>query len=44
MKIRSWTTAGQAENISPTHWLKIYEEAVIGPEGRTAVVQLKNEA
>ena len=27
-----------------THWLKIYEEAVIGSEARTAVVQLKSEA
>ena len=25
-----------------THWLKIYEEAVIGSEARTAVVRLKN--
>ena len=29
---------------APTYLLKIYEEAVIGPEGRTAVVQLKSEA
>ena len=29
---------------APTHWLKFYEEAVIGSEARTAVVQLKSEA
>ena len=29
---------------APTHWLKFYEEAVIGSEARTAVVQLKGEA
>ena len=29
---------------APTHWLKLYEEAVIESEARTAVVQLKNEA
>ena len=27
-----------------THWLKFYEEAFIGSEARTAVVQLKSEA
>ena len=27
---------------APTHWLKIYEEAVIESEARTAVVQLKH--
>ena len=27
-----------------THWLKIYEKAVIKSEARTAVVQLKSEA
>ena len=29
---------------APTHWLKFYEEAVIGSEARTAVMQLKSEA
>ena len=29
---------------APTHWLKIYEEAIIESEARTAVVQLKSEA
>ena len=29
---------------APTHWLKFYEETVIEPEARTAVVQLKCEA
>ena len=29
---------------SPTHWLKVYEEADIESETRTAVVQLKSEA
>ena len=29
---------------APTHWLQFYEEAVIGSEARTAVVQLKSEA
>ena len=29
---------------APIHWLKFYEEAVIGSEARTAVVQLKSEA
>ena len=45
MKTNSWTTAGQAKDISyrqaPTHWLKFYEEAVIESEARTAVVQFK---
>ena len=39
--------AGQAKDISSSsnpHWLKIYEEAVIESEARTAVVQLKSEA
>ena len=46
MKTNSWTTAGQAKDISssPTHWLKFYEKAVIESEARTAVVQLKSEA
>ena len=37
MKTNSWTTAGQAKDISssPTHWLKFYEEAVIESEART---------
>ena len=47
MKTSSWTTAGQAKDISyrqaPTHWLKLYEEAVIESEARTAVVQLKSK-
>ena len=46
MKTNSWTTAGQAKDISssPTNWLKFYEEAVIESEARTAVVKLKSEA
>ena len=28
---------------APTHWLKIYEEAVIESEARTAVLQLKSD-
>ena len=53
MKTNSWTTAGQAKDISssptppqppPPPWLKVYEEAVIESESRTAVVQLKSEA
>ena len=46
MKTNSWTTAGQAKDISlsPTYWLKFYEEAVIESEARTAVVQLKSDA
>ena len=46
MKTNSWTTVGETKGISssPTHWLKFYEEAVIGSEARTAVVQLKSEA
>ena len=46
MKTNSWTTAGQAKDISSsiTYWLKFYEEAVIESEARTAVVQLKSEA
>ena len=46
MKTNSWTTAGQAKDISssPNHWLKFYEEAIIESEARTAVVQLKSEA
>ena len=42
MKTNSWTTAGQAKDISssPNHWLKFYIES----EARTAVVQLKSEA
>ena len=44
MKTNSWTTAGQAKEYrqAPNHWLKFYEEAVIGSEARTAVVQLKS--
>ena len=44
MKTNSWTTAGQAKDISSSPWLKFYEEAVIESEARTAVVQLKSEA
>ena len=44
MKTNIWTTAGQAKDISSTHWSKFYEEAVIESEARTAVVQLTNEA
>ena len=44
MKTKSWTTAGQAKDISSTHWLKFYEEDLIESETRTAVVQLKSEA
>ena len=46
MKTNSWTTAGQAKDISSSrnHWLKFYEETVIESEARTAVVQLKSEA
>ena len=29
---------------APTHWLKFYEESVIGSEAQTAVVQLKSVA
>ena len=29
---------------APTHWFKLYEEAVIESEARTADVQLKSEA
>ena len=29
---------------APTHWLKVYEEAVIESEAQIAVVQLKSEA
>ena len=28
---------------TPTHWLKVYEEAVIESDARTAVVQVKSE-
>ena len=31
-------------NQAPTHWLKIYEEAIIESAARAAVVQLKSEA
>ena len=46
MKTNNWTTAGEAKDTSssPIHWLKFYEEAVIGSDARTAVVQLKSEA
>ena len=46
MKTNSWTTAGQAKDISssPNPRLKFYEEAVNESEGRTAVVQWKSEA
>ena len=29
---------------APTHWLKLYEEAIIESEARTTVVQLKSVA
>ena len=29
---------------APSHWLNIYEEAVIEAEARTAIVQLKSKA
>ena len=29
---------------APTHWLKVYEEAVIESEAQTTVVQLNSEA
>ena len=46
MKTHSWTTAGQAKDISssPNPLLKFYEEAVIESKPQTAVVQLKSEA
>ena len=48
MKTNSWTTAGQAKDISyrqaPTNWLNFYGGAVIESEAQTAVVQLKSEA
>ena len=46
MKTNSWTTAGQAKDISssPNPLVKVYEETVIESEARTAVVQLKSEA
>ena len=45
MKTNSWTTAGQAKDISSSpNPLKFYEETVIESEARTAVVQLKSEA
>ena len=46
IKNNSWTTAGQAKDMSssPTHRLKFYEKAVIESEARSAVVQLKSEA
>ena len=46
MKTISWTTAGQAKDISssPNPLVKFYEEPVIESEVRTAVVQLKSEA
>ena len=50
MKTNSWTNSWfwlakpKTYRHAPTHWLKFYEEAVIGSEARTAVVQLKSEA
>ena len=43
MKTNSWTTAGQAKDISSSLNL-VYEETVIESEARTAVEQLKSEA
>ena len=42
----SWTTAGQAKDISSSlnPLVKVFEEAVIESGARTAVVQLKSEA
>ena len=40
MKTNSWTTAGQAKDISSSP----NPQAVIESEARTAVVQLKSEA
>ena len=34
----------KANRQSPTHWLKIYEEAIIESEARITVMQLKSEA
>ena len=46
MKINSWTTRAKPKTYrqAQTHWLKVYEEAVIESEARIAVVQLKNKA
>ena len=46
MKTNSWTTAGQTKDISssPNPLVKVYEDAVIESEARTAVVQLKSKA
>ena len=46
MKTNSWTTVGQAKDISssPNPLVKVFEEAIIGSEAWTAVVQLKSEA
>ena len=46
IKTNSWTTAGQAKDISPSPnpLVKFYEEAVIESEARTADMQLKSEA
>ena len=46
MKTNSWTTAGQAKDISPSlnPLIKFNEEGVIESEAWTAVVQVKNEA
>ena len=43
MKTNSWTTTGQAKDISSSHWLKFYEEAVIESEARTAVEKQSNQ-
>ena len=46
METNSWTTVGQAKDISSSlnPLVKFYEEAVIESEAGTAVVQLKSEA
>ena len=48
MKNDSWTTVGQAKDISSSHNSLVnifsHEEAVIESEARTAVVQIKSES
>ena len=42
--VEPWRAKPKTYRQAPTHWLKFYEEAVIGSEARTTVVQLKSEA
>ena len=42
--VEPWRAKPKTYRQAPTHWLKFYEEAVIGSEARTAIVQLKSEA